>query len=549
LLERMNLRNQQQYQQQQQQQQQQHDDELESKKYEITRKNLKGWPYETMKRFMDQLLVQNEKAIAPNMMQWPKKGGRKRGSQGINDFLTPRSKDEKGRGLFAKRKITKGTIVLIETVFEQAVQMALPDLSDPQHQEIEGAQDADKTLGLIFPKSKRQSLDDLLSELESMKSHPRAKFALTQVCIDKVNREPSPGDAEPKKTFFDKMSQWHPKLMERNSSDQNKASKKGKYIGFAEKNNMNSTPAATLVRAVSRTMFSVEVGPLMTRYSTGLFPAAAMINHSCHANAARVHVGDHIVIYALDDIEENQEVTINYGGFLAAVQDDVHLFESRDEALKKIHKFLCLCDLCVSQRRLIEENPQLAKENESPMTIRGFSRASMMAFGNPNQTARVKAQHMATFLFQGGKNGNTSLIRILTNSPLHRVALVQWMLFTLEAFWTADSHDERAEAGYLFLKKMPCLMEAFVPGITSAKDKANFAMTYKGQNIDIVCRFFAIGFCMCSMLDEQRFTEEMKRLHMTYLDVFRFGPMRSDLFKLFVAQGTFFSSFVKRFGL
>uniref|UniRef100_A0ACD5TU71 Uncharacterized protein n=1 Tax=Avena sativa TaxID=4498 RepID=A0ACD5TU71_AVESA len=70
----------------------------------------------------------------------------------------------------------------------------------------------------------------------------------------------------------------------------------------------------------------------------GLWILPSLINHSCHPNARRTHVGDHAIVHASRDIKAGEEVTFPYFDVLTPVG-------KRREAARA-WGFECRCDRC-----------------------------------------------------------------------------------------------------------------------------------------------------------------------------------------------------------
>ncbi|CAM0871481.1 unnamed protein product [Alopecurus aequalis] len=70
----------------------------------------------------------------------------------------------------------------------------------------------------------------------------------------------------------------------------------------------------------------------------GLWILPSLINHSCHPNARRTHVGDHAIVHASRDIKAGEEITFPYFDVLTPVG-------KRQEAARA-WGFECRCDRC-----------------------------------------------------------------------------------------------------------------------------------------------------------------------------------------------------------
>uniref|UniRef100_A0A0E0K9A3 SET domain-containing protein n=1 Tax=Oryza punctata TaxID=4537 RepID=A0A0E0K9A3_ORYPU len=70
----------------------------------------------------------------------------------------------------------------------------------------------------------------------------------------------------------------------------------------------------------------------------GLWILPAFINHSCHPNARRTHVGDHAIVHASRDIKSGEEITFAYFDVLTPV--------SKRREAARAWGFECQCDRC-----------------------------------------------------------------------------------------------------------------------------------------------------------------------------------------------------------
>jgi hypothetical protein len=82
----------------------------------------------------------------------------------------------------------------------------------------------------------------------------------------------------------------------------------------------------------------------------GLWILPSLMNHSCHPNARRTHVGDHAIVHASRDIKAGEEVTFPYFDVLMPVG-------KRREAARA-WGFECRCDRC----RFEDEDTVLRQE-------------------------------------------------------------------------------------------------------------------------------------------------------------------------------------------
>jgi hypothetical protein len=82
----------------------------------------------------------------------------------------------------------------------------------------------------------------------------------------------------------------------------------------------------------------------------GLFPLAAMINHSCVPNSVRVFAGDTMIAHACDLIKAGQEIVWSY---LPPTQP----YPQRHVTLRHQHGFVCQCCRCISEAKFWNTPP------------------------------------------------------------------------------------------------------------------------------------------------------------------------------------------------
>lgn len=73
--------------------------------------------------------------------------------------------------------------------------------------------------------------------------------------------------------------------------------------------------------------------------NSGLWILPSFFNHSCLPNTLRIFFSDVMFIYARRDINESEELTVNYTG------NEVE-YQQRKEILNEIYGFECCCELC-----------------------------------------------------------------------------------------------------------------------------------------------------------------------------------------------------------
>lgn len=84
----------------------------------------------------------------------------------------------------------------------------------------------------------------------------------------------------------------------------------------------------------------------------GLYPLAAMINHSCSPNAVRVFAGEIMVVHACEVIPKGREIVWSY-----IVPNQPYPVRSQEIFSK--YGFRCCCDRCTQERNAYEQVPTL----------------------------------------------------------------------------------------------------------------------------------------------------------------------------------------------
>ena len=85
--------------------------------------------------------------------------------------------------------------------------------------------------------------------------------------------------------------------------------------------------------------------------SYGLWYFPSLFNHSCIPNCLHFGFGDILIIIAINDIEPNSELNINY------FYDDM-LYDIRQKYAKEYYQFECNCELCKYEKNKFKENKE-----------------------------------------------------------------------------------------------------------------------------------------------------------------------------------------------
>ncbi|KAK9277171.1 hypothetical protein L1049_006710 [Liquidambar formosana] len=79
-------------------------------------------------------------------------------------------------------------------------------------------------------------------------------------------------------------------------------------------------------------------------YGVGLWVLASFINHSCHPNARRLHIGDYVMVHASRDVKAGEEITFAYFDVLSPL-------DKRRE-MSTTWGFHCSCKRCKFEEEL-----------------------------------------------------------------------------------------------------------------------------------------------------------------------------------------------------
>jgi hypothetical protein len=90
--------------------------------------------------------------------------------------------------------------------------------------------------------------------------------------------------------------------------------------------------------------------PKPVNVGVGIYPTAALINHSCDPNADLNFYGDSVIVRAIRNIAEGEEVCISYGPIFYEVKQ-----RARQTGLKGAYFFTCRCEACRENWPVAEE--------------------------------------------------------------------------------------------------------------------------------------------------------------------------------------------------
>lgn len=108
---------------------------------------------------------------------------------------------------------------------------------------------------------------------------------------------------------------------------------------------------------------SSDESPYMPPHTLGIYPLAAMLNHSCTPNAIRTYSNETMIVHASKPIPAGSEVVWSY-------IPPTQIFTERRRALKRRHGFVCRCERCEIEfkhlkKDILPSNIKLALEEAS----------------------------------------------------------------------------------------------------------------------------------------------------------------------------------------
>lgn len=88
---------------------------------------------------------------------------------------------------------------------------------------------------------------------------------------------------------------------------------------------------------------------ILITIACGMFPSVSIMNHSCRPNVTNFFICDTIVVKALEDISENEEIFNCYGIDYRGMNR-----EQRQIACRSLYHFECKCIICSDQSKEVE---------------------------------------------------------------------------------------------------------------------------------------------------------------------------------------------------
>ena len=222
----------------------------------------------------------------------------------INKKLEIKFNSKKGVFFITKEKIKKGELIMVSKAFV---------ISDPNKKEDK------KNLYFKFDNPEKEEYEKTKKLLVY-----KEKQDLEEILSYKLSNFPE--------DFNDFLNLFDGKNKNNNLSERKKNSK------------IDLKKIQNVIKYNSKTLYFLDK-PI----SNGLWYYPSFFNHSCIPNCFHFGFGDILIIIAINEIESNSELNLNY-------LNNEMLYETRQKILKEIYDFECNCELCEYEKNKMKEN-------------------------------------------------------------------------------------------------------------------------------------------------------------------------------------------------
>ncbi|CAD6202233.1 unnamed protein product [Miscanthus lutarioriparius] len=128
----------------------------------------------------------------------------------------------------------------------------------------------------------------------------------------------------------------------------------------------------------------------------GLWVLPSFINHSCHPNARRTHIGDHAIVHASRDIKAGEEITFPYFDVLVPV--------SKRREASRAWGFECKCDRCrfeaedsILRQEILKSENDLASGGDIGAVVVWLEEKTRKSMVKERQKAFLRASFWSTY--------------------------------------------------------------------------------------------------------------------------------------------------------
>lgn len=192
--------------------------------------------------------------------------------------------------------------------------------------------------------------------------------------------------------------------------------------GIIEQNSFGSPSVRSSSKAAQK-----EAADPAGYHSTGLWLRASYINHACDSNAMRSFIGDMMIVRAVRDIAEGEEIVMPY-----QLPDAVN--SVTQESLQKTWGFKCRCGICTAEAALLPTKRKYRAQLIEKM--RTLLSAQPSSSGQQSDKAMIgKVEQLFANIKSTYDDG-----KAFENRP--RLGLVVPGLFLCQAYKASGSNDK-----------------------------------------------------------------------------------------------------------
>ena len=174
----------------------------------------------------------------------------------------------------------------------------------------------------------------------------------------------------------------------------------------------------------------------MRAIGVGLYPAAAMLNHSCVPNTSTVFVGRTVHVHTVRDVEVGEELCVSY-------TDLAQSCAARRGVLQQCFGFLCCCPRCLDESSdTPSERARVTAPLEAAQPL--LSRAAEALDKGDTTTTRSTLEQVVAMHHEAG-------------APEHSVSLISAQSMLFSCLVSAQCWQDACNVGRKLLQHLPCL--------------------------------------------------------------------------------------------
>lgn len=251
----------------------------------------------------------------------------------------------------------------------------------------------------------------------------------------------------------------------------------------------------------------------------GLYPVAAMINHSCVPNALRVFAcGEWMVVHACSDIAKGAEITWSY-------LPPVLPYPQRSQQLRERHGFVCQCVRCKREA----EAAACSNIYVLPEALRTYEKPGSIFLLNSDQECRLQfTQNLLEWERQNFQTGASSPIQHSNEVRRYwKIGNASLFMNYLNAVLIDLSNTPEEEAEKIRANVLMVAMELHF-GFVSCHYACTEHLSVMHLCYEIVSIMHTRAADQSKTLAKLRFwTEQLKKAHLT-----RYGPLGNSVEKV-----------------